>query len=235
MNYAKKKTENLYVILLSILMVIAVVCAIIGAVNRSRQSARDDETTIKTEETTAREAEDEDDDDDEKDEDEKTDAEDVFNETPDAKEDKLPEFVNPTGGTVLKDFSEETPVFSVTMEDYRTHHGVDVFVEIGERILSVADGCVKEIWEDPMMGTCLSVAHSGGAVSIYKNVSPELPEEIQVGSEVKAGQLIAVGGESALCEIAEEPHLHFELEINGVGVDPCDYIVFPENSESFEG
>ena len=234
MNYAKKKTENLYVILLSILMVIAVVCAIIGALNRSKQSARENETTAKITETTEP-VQDDDDDEDEKDDEEKTDAEDVFNETPDATQDKLPEFSNPTGGCVLKDFSEETPVFSVTMEDYRTHHGVDVFVDIGERILSAADGTVKEIWEDPMMGTCLSVEHTGGAVSIYKNVSPELPEEIQVGSEVKGGQLIAVGGESALCEIAEEPHLHFELEINGVGVNPCDYIVFPENGESFEG
>ncbi len=231
MNYTKKKTENLYVILVALLTVIAVVCAIAGAVNRSRKEAAKAETEAseKSEDTT----EDTDKTEDKAEENEK---EDVFNEDPSSSsEDVLPNFINPTGGHIIKNYSADTPVFSLTMEDYRTHQGVDVFVEVGERILSVADGTVKEIWEDPMMGTCISVAHSGGAVSTFKNVSPELPDDIKVGESVVSGQLIAVGGESALIEIAEEPHVHFELTVNGKSVNPEEYITFVSADVPYEG
>lgn len=230
MNYTKKKTENLYVILVALLTVIAVVCAIAGAVNRSRKEAKPVEGENKTNVTEKEEEKEP------EDEEKETEKEDVFNEDPSAPvEDALPDFINPTGGHLLKNYSADTPVFSLTMEDYRTHEGVDVFVEVGERILAASDGTVKEIWEDPMMGTCISIAHSGGAVSIYKNVSSELPEDIKVGAEVRSGQMIAVGGESALVEIAEEPHVHFELQIDGKNVDPCEYIKFTSTEESYEG
>lgn len=230
MNYTKKKTENLYVILVALLTVIAVVCAIAGAVNRSRKAAiidgGGDGASVLENDDTAKDAE--------NDTEEK---ENVFNETPDDVEDKdiLPTFINPTGGHLVKSYSSDTPVFSLTMEDYRTHTGVDVFVEVGERILASADGTVKEIWEDPMMGTCISISHSGGAVSTYKNVSPELPENIKVGEPVASGQLIAVGGESALAEVAEEPHVHFELTVGGKSVDPTEYITFASAEVPYEG
>lgn len=230
MNYTKKKTENLYVILVALLTVIAVVCAIAGAMNRSRKvsslEGTDTEASVLEKDDTAK---DEDEDEDEK--------EDVFNEAPADVEDAntLPTFINPTGGYLIKNYSSDTPVFSLTMEDYRTHTGVDVFVEVGERILASADGTVKEIWEDPMMGTCISLSHSGGAVSTYKNVSPELPENIKVGEAVVSGQLIAVGGESALMEVAEEPHVHFELSVDGKSVDPTEYITFTSSEVPYEG
>ena len=230
MNYTKKKTENLYVILVALLTVIAVVCAIAGAVNRSRKASLPETTGMEADanedEATVKDADEEDDE-----------KEDVFNEDPADVENKdtLPTFINPTGGHLIKNYSSDTPVFSLTMEDYRTHTGVDVFVEVGERVLASADGEVKEIWEDPMMGTCISISHSGGAVSTYKNVSPELPEDIKVGASVASGQLIAVGGESALAEVAEEPHVHFELSVNGKSVDPTEYITFASAEVPYEG
>ena len=226
MNYAKKKTENLYVILVALLTVVAVVCAIAGAVNRSRKADEGIETTGTMDEVVDTEDADA----------EGDDKEDVFNEDSFvSSEDVLPNFISPTGGHVVKDYSADTPVFSLTMEDYRTHQGVDVFVELGERVLCAADGTVKEIWEDPMMGTCISVSHSGGAVSVYKNLSPDIPEEIKVGERVYSGQMIAVGGESALVEIAEEPHVHFELLLGGKNVDPREYITFASSETPYEG
>ncbi len=227
MNYAKKKTENLYVILVALITVLAVVCAIAGAVNRSRKEAPpvEDTSSVKESEADERETEKQGKD---------SEKEDVFNEDPSiSSEDSIPTFINPTGGPLVKDYSADTPVFSLTMEDYRTHEGVDVFVEAGERILACADGKVKEIWEDPMMGMCISLDHTGGAVIIYKNISSDIPDVIAVGAEVRSGQLIAVGGESALVEIAEEPHVHFELQIDGKNVDPLDYISYEPMSDEY--
>lgn len=138
----------------------------------------------------------------------------------------LPVFVAPVTGEMLKGCSLTAPVFSNTMEDFRTHTGVDLFCESGSDVACVADGVVKEVWDDAMMGTCISVEHSGGVVSYYKNLYDEIPEGIEPGVTVNKGQIIATAGDTALLEIAEESHLHFELAVNGTTVDPCEYIEF---------
>ena len=41
--------------------------------------------------------------------------------------------------------------------------------------------------------------------------------------KVEAGQLIGSVGDTAMIEIAEEPHLHMEMTVKGLQVDPLDY------------
>ena len=147
----------------------------------------------------------------------------------------LPSFIAPVSGMLMKEHSVDVPVFSVTMEDYRTHTGGDIAASTGTAVRAAADGTVSEIWEDPMMGRCLSITHSGGAQSVYKNLSPETPEDITVGTVVKAGTVIGSVGESALAEIAEESHLHYELLINGVSADPADFMLIGTTDTSYEG
>lgn len=147
-------------------------------------------------------------------------------------EEPVPNFISPVSGHVMKDHSDSTPVYSVTMNDYRPHTGVDIYAPMSADVFAAAEGVVKDIWEDPMSGYCISITHSGGAVTVYKNLSPTIPDTVSAGDEVAVGQVIGTVGESSLLEIAEEPHLHFEIEINGVSVDPEDYIAFtPANAE----
>ena len=102
-------------------------------------------------------------------------------------------------------------VFSETMGDYRVHLGVDILSAENSPVYATADGTVTQIWEDVRMGHCIAIQHSGNAVSIYKNLAEELPEGIVEGASVKSGQQIASVGSSAMVEIADEPHLHFEI------------------------
>jgi murein DD-endopeptidase MepM/ murein hydrolase activator NlpD len=140
---------------------------------------------------------------------------------------ELPEFSLPVNGDITIDFSDTVPVFSQTMGDYRTHLGVDIEAELGTNVLAVADGVVTNVWDDPFMGTCISIEHSGNAVSIYKNLNPVVEEGIVIGCEVKAGDVIGVIGESAMNEVAQEPHLHYELKIGNKPVDPKNHLKFP--------
>ncbi|MBQ8716578.1 MAG: M23 family metallopeptidase, partial [Clostridia bacterium] len=64
----------------------------------------------------------------------------------------------------------------------------------------------------------------GNAYTIYKNLSVTLPDSVKVGAAVKAGDVIGTIGESAMVEIADEPHLHLEMTVNGLQVDPTDYL-----------
>ncbi len=140
--------------------------------------------------------------------------------------DTLPEFSLPVSGEISIDYSDSVPVFSTTMNDYRTHLGVDISASLGSEVLAVADGVVTNVWNDPFMGTCVSIEHQGNAISIYKNLDPEVSDGIIIGASVEAGDVIGAVGESAMNELAEEPHLHYEMKINGKHVDPKDHIPF---------
>ncbi len=136
---------------------------------------------------------------------------------------KLPSFSLPVSGKLSNVHDSELQVFSPTMNDYRVHLGVDILTNEEAPVYAVADGTVMQIWEDVRMGQCIAVKHNGDAISIYKNVSAELPEGIIEGATVRAGQQIATVGSTAMVEIADEPHLHFEMTVGGLSVDPLEY------------
>ena len=134
----------------------------------------------------------------------------------------LPTFSMPTMGNISAEFSIDTLVFSNTMEDYRTHNGIDVCAPVGQAVCAAADGVVKEVYEHPMMGYTVVISHDGYAESVYQNLYEEAT--VKVGDIVKSGDVIGAIGESAIIEIAEEPHLHFEMCIAGERVNPLDFI-----------
>ena len=109
------------------------------------------------------------------------------------------------------------------MKDYRVHLGVDIVTEENAPVYAAADGTVSKIWKDTLMGYSIAVKHSGDCYTIYKNLSEILPEGIAEGASVRSGQLIGSVGESAMVEIAEEPHLHFEMTVADLMVDPLEY------------
>ncbi len=135
----------------------------------------------------------------------------------------IPSFTLPVSGKASKRHDADTQVFSNTMNDYRTHLGIDIVTTEGAPVYAAADGKIAKIWSDPMMGYCIAINHDGDAVTVYKNLSKDLPEGIAEGKAVKAGQKIAAIGNSAMVEIAEEPHLHLEMTVGGLLVDPLKY------------
>jgi murein DD-endopeptidase MepM/ murein hydrolase activator NlpD len=109
------------------------------------------------------------------------------------------------------------------MGDYRVHLGVDIATPPEAPVYAAADGKVEKIWEDSMMGTCVALTHKDETVSIYKNLAPELAEGIAAGATVKQGQQLGIVGDTAVVEMADEPHLHFEVTAKGLSVNPLDY------------
>ena len=153
---------------------------------------------------------------------------------------KLPSFSLPVSGTLSVGHDPDLQVFSPTMNDYRVHLGVDINTADGASVCSVADGIVKKIWEDPLMGWCIAVEHSGNVLSFYKNLASTFGNGVKEGATVTSGQLLGKVGDSAMIEVAQEPHLHFEMTVNGLQVDPADYFsdsVWAELSadNSYEG
>ena len=147
----------------------------------------------------------------------------------------LPSFIAPTSGRVSKEHDLSVLVYSATMDDLRVHCGIDISANAGDDVLAAADGEITNIYTDPMMGNCIEISHKGDAVSIYKNLTFDHAEGIEVGAKVEKGEVISYVGDSAMIESAEEPHLHYELTIKGVSVDPMDYISSDSKLASLTG
>lgn len=147
--------------------------------------------------------------------------------TPPAEDTPKPEpklaFIAPTAGTVTKEHSLEIPVFSITLGEWRVHTGIDISCEEGASVFASEAGVVSGIYSDPMLGYTVEITHKNDIKTRYSNLSSDIGE-LKVGDEVGLGDKIGVVGDTSLSELAEEPHLHFEVLLKDTKVNPMDYI-----------
>lgn len=101
------------------------------------------------------------------------------------------------------------------------HFGIDIVANEGEPIKATLDGTVIFSTWTLATGYTIGIQHANNLISVYKHNSNLLKEE---GSFVKAGEVIAIIGESGT--LSTGTHLHFELWFNGNPINPIDYIVF---------
>ncbi|MBQ8264294.1 MAG: peptidoglycan DD-metalloendopeptidase family protein [Oscillospiraceae bacterium] len=131
-------------------------------------------------------------------------------------------FIRPVAGEIENGYSMDKLQYNRTMQDWRTHDGIDIAAELGAQVKAVADGRVEKVYSDDAMGTTVVLIHSGGLRSIYCNLaeSPTVSE----GDGVAAGSVIGSVGSTALYETGEVNHLHFAMSLDGESVDPGNYL-----------
>ena len=128
-------------------------------------------------------------------------------------------FIMPTTGKVIKDFSDGESVYSLTFGDWRIHEGVDLSAAKGSTVKAIANGVVKEITQDDMMGTIVVIEHDGGLTASYCGLEEKTP--VAEGETIKAGQVIGSVAEIP-SEIVDESHIHLEIVKDGKTVDPLE-------------
>ena len=131
-------------------------------------------------------------------------------------------YIWPIIGEVSADYSMDALCYNETMGDWRTHDGIDIAAPVGEYVRAATQGTVAEIYEDVLYGTTVVMDHGNGLVSYYANLMAD--PIVEVGDELLAGDVIGAVGETALCETAQEPHVHFAMSMNDASVDPHDYM-----------
>lgn len=120
---------------------------------------------------------------------------------------------------VSKEYSEQA-VYSETLGDYRSHTGVDFKADIGEAVFSACEGIVEEIYEDNMYGNVIKI--TDGPYSVYYcGVGDDIA--VKAGDFVDIGQVIAQVGEIP-CESLDSPHIHMEVRVKGIYIDPMTVI-----------
>jgi len=102
---------------------------------------------------------------------------------------------------------------------YLQNSGVSYGKEEVFEVISILDGTVTSITEDNSLGKIVEVTHSNDMISIYQSLSEVNVTENQ---EIKQGMII---GKSGTCNLEKDlnNHLHFELIVKGLVVNPEDY------------
>ncbi len=129
----------------------------------------------------------------------------------------------PVNGVISKGHDSTIQVWSETMGDYRVHLGIDIASDEGAPVYAAADGTVSKIWDDALMGRCIAISHGNDVYTFYKNLDATFASGIKEGSTVNEGDKIGEVGNTAIAELADEPHVHIEMTIKGLAVDPRDY------------
>ncbi|MBA7513623.1 hypothetical protein ES705_05639 [subsurface metagenome] len=106
----------------------------------------------------------------------------------------------------------------INKKTIRMHWGIDIGAPRGTNILASADGVVSYIGWNVGYGHTLDIDHGFGFRTRYAHCQRILVEK---GDFVKRGQIIAKVGNTGR-SIA--PHLHYEVHVSGVKVNPKPYI-----------
>ncbi len=134
----------------------------------------------------------------------------------------LQDFIMPVYGDITFDYAMDRLVYSKTLEEWRTHSGIDIGSSRGTPVKVVADGVVREIKNDPRFGITIIVEHSGNIRTVYANLANG--DTVSPNQKVKQGDVISSIGNTAIFESAEPAHLHFEVLKDNKPVDPKKYL-----------
>ncbi len=121
----------------------------------------------------------------------------------------------PVRGWVTSEFGTRVSPFH---EGMKFHQGIDIAAPVGTLIRASADGIVSYAGWERGYGNLVIVNHGYGISTRYAHCAEIL---VKKGDRVKRGQVIATVGATGR---ATGPHLHYEVRLKGVPVNPRKYI-----------
>lgn len=124
--------------------------------------------------------------------------------------------IYPVKGTLTSTFGSRKSPFTGQSE---FHKGLDIAAKRGTAVVAPADGRVTMADNQGSYGKMMVVDHGYGVVTRYAHLSKFLKKK---GESVKRGQKIAIVGNTGR---STGPHLHYEVHLNGMPVDPQNYFM----------
>jgi murein DD-endopeptidase MepM/ murein hydrolase activator NlpD len=124
--------------------------------------------------------------------------------------------IKPVDGWISSRFGYRESPFTGRRE---FHRGIDIATHHGTKIIAPADGIITYSGKKGLMGNMLTVDHGFGMVTRYGHISKFLKKK---GERVKRGEVIALVGNTGR---STGPHLHYEVKLNGLAVNPSNYFL----------
>ena len=127
----------------------------------------------------------------------------------------------PASGAVLINYSMDKTVYFATLEQYKYNPALIVGGEVGEMIGASAPGVVTNIEQEAQTGLTVTLDMGNGYSAIYGQLK-EVP--LEVGSYVNTGETIGYLSEPTKYFATEGANLYFEVQKDGVPVNPMDFM-----------
>ena len=124
--------------------------------------------------------------------------------------------IRPAPGWLTSRFAYRLSPFTGRRE---FHDGLDIADRIGTPVVATADGTVIHAGPEGLLGNCVIINHGHGVTTRYGHLSKVLRKK---GEKVKRGEVIGLMGSTGL---STGPHVHYEVRLNGVPVNPEKYIL----------
>jgi murein DD-endopeptidase MepM/ murein hydrolase activator NlpD len=121
----------------------------------------------------------------------------------------------PVEGTVTSSFGEREDPFN---GEGAFHAGLDISAPTGTVVRATADGLVDSAAQVNGYGREVILDHGHGVRTVYGHLSGML---VMAGQQVVRGQIIGFVGQTGR---STGPHLHYEVRINNVPVNPHKYL-----------
>jgi murein DD-endopeptidase MepM/ murein hydrolase activator NlpD len=122
----------------------------------------------------------------------------------------------PARGWLSSTFGYRVSPFTTEKE---LHRGLDICARKGAPVIAPADGVVESVEWDPGYGKTVILNHGYGLISMYAHLDKV---HVKKGQVVRRHQEIAQVGDSGR---TTGPHLHYEVHLSGVPVNPLRYIL----------
>jgi len=102
------------------------------------------------------------------------------------------------------------------------HAGLDIAAPPGTPVYAPADGIISHVGFEPGYGKLVSIDHGYGVVTRFAHNSRVFVEQ---GQKVSRRDVISAVGSTGR---SSGPHVHYEVRVNGVPVDPENYVLDEE-------
>ena len=122
----------------------------------------------------------------------------------------------PTRGWLTSGFGYRKSPFTGLSEK---HEGMDIAARTGSNIRAPGDGTVLLLGRQNGYGNFLEIDHGYGLITRFAHTAKNL---VKIGDRIKRGQVIALVGSTGR---STGPHLHYEVHLNGIPVNPRNYIL----------
>jgi murein DD-endopeptidase MepM/ murein hydrolase activator NlpD len=98
------------------------------------------------------------------------------------------------------------------------HEGIDIAAETGTPVVAPADGVVIKAGFEAGYGNVVELSHGYGLKTVFGHNSRL---NVKAGQHVKRGDVLSYSGNSGS---STGPHLHYEVRVNGLPINPMRYL-----------
>ncbi len=125
--------------------------------------------------------------------------------------------IAPVANEVLMHFSMDNTVYFATLDQYKYNPAVIYKAEVGNQVLSCADGVVVNMYQNEELGQVVVLDLGNGYQATYGQLKDV---NVVIGSTVTAGQPIANVADPTIYYSVEGANVYFSLTKDGVAVNP---------------